>query len=125
MNKKTLLLACALALPMSAVYADPIMEGKTCHHAHHAGHLAKALGLSADQKSKVEEIVKEEHEKFKALHEEIHSKIRDVLTPEQQAKFDKWQSEHKEMHGRHHGRHGDKGGEAAPAPAPAPAPAAN
>ncbi len=126
MNKKTLLLAFALVLPMSAAYADPMREGEMCHHGHHAGHLAKALGLSADQKTKVEEIVKEEHEKFKAMHEEIHSKIKEVLTPEQQAKWDKMQAEHKGKHGQHHGHHGDKGGEAAaPAPAPAPAPAGN
>ena len=126
MNMKTLLLACALVLPVSAVYADPMMEGKMCHHGHHGGHLAKALGLSVEQKAKVEEIVKEEHEKFKALHEEIHGKIKEVLTPEQQAKWEKMQSEHKGLHehDHHHHKHGaDKAGEAVPVPAPAPAPA--
>jgi protein CpxP len=122
MNKKTLLLAFALVLPLSAVYADPIAEGKMCHHGRHAGHLGKALGLSAEQQTKLDEIFKEEHEKFKALHEESHSKIKDVLTPEQQAKWEKLQSEHEGKHGHHHGHHhGEMGGEAAPAPTPAPA----
>ena len=116
MNTKSLLLACALVLPLSAAYADPIAEGKICHHGHHAGHLAKALGLSADQQTKLDEIFKEEHEKFKALHEESHSKINGVLTPEQQEKWEKLQSEHKGKHGRHHHHHEDgKAGEAAPA----------
>jgi Spy/CpxP family protein refolding chaperone len=118
MNKKTLLLACALVLPMSAAYADK-MEGKMCGHGHHAGHLAKALGLNADQQAKLDEIFKEEHEKFKALHEESHSRIKDVLTPEQQAKWEKMMAEHKGQHGMHHQHGGDKAGEAAPSPAPA------
>ena len=116
MNKKVILLACALVLPWSAAYADPEHEGQFCHHGHHGGHMAKALGLSADQQTKLDAIFQEEHAKFKALHEEIHGRIKEVLTPEQQAKWEKMQSEHHGKHGHHQHDGGDKAGEA-PAPA--------
>jgi periplasmic protein CpxP/Spy len=121
MRKSCLVLVCALVLPVSAAFAHGEHEGPWFHHGHHGEHLAKALGLSAEQQAKVEEIFKEEGEKFKALHEEIHGKLNAVLTPEQQAKLEKLHSEHKGKRGHHRHWGGDKGPEGAVPPAP-PAP---
>lgn len=98
MNKKLLILAAMLILPLTTVYADPFQSG---HHGHHLERLSKELSLDAEQKAKVETIFKEEHEKFRALHEEAHNKIKEVLTAEQSAKWEKIISEHKEKHPHH------------------------
>lgn len=74
--------------------------------------IAKALGLSEEQKAKVQEVYKAEakelrdlrqndelsrEEKFakmKEIHESYKPKVRALLTPEQIAKLDKWEAEH-------------------------------
>jgi Spy/CpxP family protein refolding chaperone len=97
MNKKTLLLATVLMLPFTAVLADPVEDGP---HGHSPKRLEKALALTPDQTTKVEAIFKEEHEKFRALHEESHNRIKEVLTPDQVAKWEEIIKQHKEK--RHH-----------------------
>jgi len=100
MHKKTLVLAAALLLPLSSAYADPIDGGHQGPHGHNLEHLTKALELSPDQKAKLETIFKEEHEKFRAIHEESHNRIKEVLNGDQIAKWEQIISQRKDR--RHH-----------------------
>jgi Spy/CpxP family protein refolding chaperone len=97
----------SLILPLTAFANEGDYSAKPEHILEH---LSKKLSLTADQKAKLETIFKEEHEKFKALHEESHNRIKEVLTPEQ---ITKWEAMKKEHHGKH--RHHDKPADAAPA----------
>ena len=71
--------------------------------------LTKKLHLTDPQRAQVEQIMSEYHDRaqslhdqMEAMHKEKHDKIRAVLTPEQQAAFDKMDEE-KEEH-EHHGK---------------------
>ncbi|MGY6277857.1 hypothetical protein [Methylomonas sp. MgM2] len=106
MNKKIAITLLAVALPL-AVAASSGEKGPD-HFGHHRGdrveRLAKELDLNADQKTKLEDIFKQEHEKFEALRQETHQQIQGVLTPEQMTKFEqlkkerheKWRKRHEE-----------------------------
>lgn len=67
----------------------------------------KNLHLTAEQKEKISTIFDETHPKMMALHEEMHpkfeavrseasQKIREVLTPDQQVKFEKMEAKWQE-----------------------------
>lgn len=101
MKIKILIAAAILMTPLTLTYADPV-DSHEGMRGHHPGHLSKLLSLTPDQKTKVEEIFKEEHEKFRALHEEAHSRIKEVLTPDQVAKWEKIIAQHK---AKHHHKH--------------------
>jgi len=106
MNKKHTIIALALALPLTVTaYAG----GKgPDHFGGHQGdrveRLAKKLDLTADQKTKLEDIFKREHEKFAAIHQETNQEVQGVLNPDQMAKyeelqkqrFEKWHKRHEE-----------------------------
>lgn len=102
MNKKIITLALALALPLTAA-AFPGDNGSfEGHHANKVERLTKNLDLTAEQKTKVEIIFKEQEGKFKIIHEETRKRLQEVLTKEQMTKFDemkkqrhdKWQKKH-------------------------------
>jgi Spy/CpxP family protein refolding chaperone len=68
-------------------------------------HLEKALGLTAEQKTKLQPIFEQAKPKVEAIHQEVMSKskevmeamhkdIKSLLTPEQQEKFEKLHQEH-------------------------------
>ncbi len=70
-----------------------------------ADHLAKALGLSDEQKGKLAPIFDQTKPKLEAIHKEAaakakeateaaHKDIKSLLTPEQQEKFEKLHQEH-------------------------------
>ncbi|MFA5984943.1 MAG: hypothetical protein WC782_13080 [Methylococcaceae bacterium] len=93
MNKKTLALAIILALPLTA------MAGPGGKHGGPGGLLEKLnkdLNLSAEQKPKVESLLKEQHKKMKALHDETHEKLKQLLTPEQATKLEQIKQEQKQ-----------------------------
>ena len=103
MKKNHLILAFALILPLHTAFADPVEEGfKGRHHGHDLDKLSKELSLTAEQKASMETIFKEEHEKFKALHDESHSRIKAVLNGEQITKWEQIISQRKARHGKHH-----------------------
>ena len=96
MNKKIVMLALALTLPLSV----PAYASSGGEHEGRMGHklerLVKKLGLNEDQKSKLEVIFKEQGKKFKALHEETRQRMKGVLTPKQMAKLDEMKKRHME-----------------------------
>jgi protein CpxP len=104
MNKKIITIALALALPLTVAAAPEDKGGFEGHHGNRVEHMAKKLDLNAEQKSKVEAIFKEQHEKFKTIHEETRARLQGVLTEEQMTKMDemkkqrheKWQKKHQE-----------------------------
>ena len=61
---------------------------------HKLDHLAQVLQLSPEQKAKVDEIFKAQHEKFAAIHKESHDKVTALLTPEQAAKWEEMRRQH-------------------------------
>ncbi|MDC8445637.1 MAG: hypothetical protein LV471_06865 [Nitrosomonas sp.] len=104
MNVKLISMVIALALPLS-VMAYP--GGKGDHEQYRAKkieRLDKELGLSEDQKAKVEALFKEHGDKHKALHQETQSQLQSILTPEQNAKLEemkqrrheKWREKHQQ-----------------------------
>lgn len=98
MNVKLISLVIALVLPLSAV-AYPGGKGD---HEHYRGkkieRLDKELGLSEDQKAKVEALFKEQGEKHKAIHKETQSRLKAILTPEQNAKLEEMKQRRLEKH---------------------------
>jgi Spy/CpxP family protein refolding chaperone len=94
--KKTLIgLLFALGLPLVAVAGGMGGPGGPegeqnfkQHHAEKIAAVAKELGLTADQQSKVDAIFEQQHTKFQAIHEETKTRLQAVLTPEQLKKFD-------------------------------------
>jgi Spy/CpxP family protein refolding chaperone len=89
----------------------------------HLKMLTKQLNLTADQQAKIKPILEEQHSKMqqwmqsnqnasqedrraqmKQWHDETTSRVREVLTPDQQKKFDQMQQN---MMEHHHGGHGN------------------
>lgn len=101
MTLKTLLLATTLFLPLT-VMAAPSEHEYGLPADHHADHLAKELQLSAEQKAELEVIFKEQHEKFRAIHEESHARLKQLLSPEQLTKWEQLKQQRQE---KHHNKH--------------------
>ena len=95
MTLKNLLLITTLSLPVSAL-ALPAMGAHPMPPHHQVDQLAKDLSLSEEQKSQLDEIFKRQHEKFRALHEESHALVKQVLSPEQLSKWENLKPPHKE-----------------------------
>ena len=89
MNKTLLTLAIVLTFPLT-VSAFPGGQGPNSesHQKHRIERLTQDLNLTAEQKTKVEAIFNEQHDKFKALHEETQTKLGTVLSPEQMTRMD-------------------------------------
>jgi protein CpxP len=114
MNKKILTIALAVALPFT-VAAFPGGDGPDGFRGHKGDHverLAEDLGLDVDQKAKLQDIFKEERSKREALREETHSRIKEVLTPEQMSKFEERKKAHQEKWQKRHHERMQKGGAA-------------
>ncbi len=101
-TKTTIIVAMSMAFPLIVNAASEDNGEPKWHHGDRVEHLSQELGLSADQKTKLEAITKEQREKCKALHEEKHKQIEGILTKEQLAKYEelkkqrheKWKSKH-------------------------------
>jgi Spy/CpxP family protein refolding chaperone len=118
MKKIVVCLLLAFSIPL-AVVANPVPGdsgpggegGFRKHHAHKMEMMAKELGLTAEQKSKVGAIFEEQKAKFQAIHEETKTRLKTVLTPEQAKKFE-------DMHPPRHMMPPPPPESAPPAPAP-------
>lgn len=62
--------------------------------AHKLDHLAEVLKLTPEQKSKIDEIFKAQHEKFAAIHKESHDKVTGLLSAEQAEKWEEMRRQH-------------------------------
>lgn len=104
MNVKLISMVIALALPLSvAAYS-----GGNGDHEHYRAkkieRLDTELGLSEDQKVKIEALFKEQGEKHRTLYEETQSQLQSILTPEQntklkemkQRRIEKWREKHQQ-----------------------------
>lgn len=94
MLKKALVISAALTLPLIANAFPGDGEGPAEHRVER---MSKELQLTPDQKSKLEVIFKEQHEKFRAIHEESHNRISQILTPEQSKKFEEMKKQHQQQ----------------------------
>lgn len=87
--KKTLMtLTIVLAFPLAALAYSGGGPGPDGHHGRRVERLTKELNLTDEQKTKVEALFKEQHEKFKAIHDETDAKLGTILTPEQKTKLE-------------------------------------
>ena len=88
MNKKLIGFVMILTLPL-AVLAGP---GGGSREGHWRGpkieRLAEKLGLTDEQKGKVEAIFSEQGAKHRAIREETRTRLQSVLTPEQVSNMD-------------------------------------
>ena len=76
-----------LAFPLTVI-ANPGEEGNhEQYQAKKIERLNKELGLSEDQKGKIEALFKEQGDKHKAIREETQSRMKKILTPEQNTKL--------------------------------------
>ena len=82
-------------------------------------HLTRELKLDAEQRRKIEAILDGRRARMQQFLEEGRSEIRAVLTPDQQAIFDKMPHDHG---GRHGWRPEPPPGEPPPGPPPGPPP---
>ncbi|MDD4915437.1 MAG: hypothetical protein PHW13_10440 [Methylococcales bacterium] len=96
MRKQFLMIALAIALPLTAVAATEDNSAAMGGRCDRIDYLTKELSLSAEQKTKLETVFKENKEKFKALHAEKRQQIEAVLNKEQIEKFDKLKKQHHE-----------------------------
>lgn len=96
MNKTILTLALILTLPLTAMAFPGGDQGPEGRHGKRIERLTKELNLTGEQKTKVEAIFQEQHEKFKAIHEETQTKLSTVLSPEQITKMEELKKQHKE-----------------------------
>jgi protein CpxP len=102
MNKKIIILALALALPLTAAAFSGDKGDFEGHHANRVEHLTKRLDLTPEQKTKLEALFKEQDKKLKIIHEETRTRLQEVLTKEQITKLDelkkqrhdKWENKH-------------------------------
>jgi Spy/CpxP family protein refolding chaperone len=90
MNIKSLLLVFTL-VPPSSVFAEAYDNNRATAATKLEG-LATELQLTADQKSKLEAIFNERHEKIRAIREETQNRIKDILTDEQ---LEEWEASKK------------------------------
>lgn len=98
MNKKIIMIAMALALPLS-VAAMPGTDTEKCEGSHHGNkmeRMTKELNLNEEQKTKMDALFKEQHEKYKTIHEETRTRLKEILTPEQMTKMDEMKKRHHE-----------------------------
>jgi Spy/CpxP family protein refolding chaperone len=78
----------ALALPTDDEMGTP--------QSHKLEWISKELQLTPDQASKVDVVLKEQHEKYRVMHEESSNRIKEILTPDQVTKWEKIKAEHQE-----------------------------
>jgi protein CpxP len=97
MNTKIAIIALALTMPLTvAAFPGGQHGGHEGNPAERVEHLAKKLDLTADQKTQLELVFKEQHEKREALHAETQQRLQSALNPEQLAKFEEMKKQRHE-----------------------------
>ena len=88
MNKKIIILALALALPLTAAAFSGDKGDFEGHHANRVEHLTKKLNLTPEQKNQVDALFKAQGEKLKVIHEETQTRLQEILTKAQMTELD-------------------------------------
>jgi protein CpxP len=103
MNKKIVILAIALTLPLT-VFACPGGDGPGFegHRGDRLERMSKQLDLTAEQKGKLEVIFKEQRIKFDAIHQETRTRMQKALSSEQMAKLDELKKLRQEKRQKRH-----------------------
>jgi Spy/CpxP family protein refolding chaperone len=123
MTRKLITLLAASALTLGGLVYLQAGEPGMKHEHHGPGpdhmmmgnpldHITKDLGLTDDQKAKVQPIIDQTKPQLEAIHQEAMQKmhallenagaqIRPLLTPEQQQKFDAMKKAHEDMRKAH------------------------
>jgi len=91
--KKTVLILSLVCLPVFKIQAASDNSYET-PAAHKLDHLAEVLKLSPEQKSKIDEIFKVQHEKFAAIHKQSHDQVTGLLSAEQAEKWEEMRRQH-------------------------------
>ena len=86
MKKPILILTAVLFLPLTALSAVGVYPEQ---RGHRLEQLNKELDLNSEQKARLAEIFKQQQEKLRAIQEESHRRIKDVLNAEQIAKWER------------------------------------
>lgn len=97
MNKNILILAVALILPFST-FANSETNKYTDKYQQRLQQLTEELSLTAEQQSQIAIVFKEQHEKFRTIHEESNDRIKQILTPGQMSR---WEGMQKQRHEKH------------------------
>jgi len=87
-------LVCAVALSTGVAFADEAAE-VAARVKKELQKIDARLKLTPDQKDKMKSILSEKFDKMDALDKEYRAKLRDVMTPAQQAEWDKIKAEYK------------------------------
>lgn len=98
--RQKLLLIIALLVPIAAVALPD--AGEALPPDHKIEQLSKELLLSEQQKARVAEIFKHQHEKFRVIHQESHEQVKALLNPEQAAKYESLKQRHMQERERKH-----------------------
>lgn len=96
MNKKMIIMAMALVLPLTVSAAPGEAAGPGGKHANRLEKLTKKLDLTDDQKAKLEVIFKEQHAKHQALKKETRERMSQVLTAGQMEKMKEMKKQHQD-----------------------------
>ena len=88
MIKKIIILVLVLAIPLTLSAFPGDKGGFEGHHANRVEHLTKKLDLTTEQKTQVDALFKAQDEKFKAIREETHKRLQEVLTKAQMTELD-------------------------------------
>jgi len=99
MNKKIVTIVLALTLPLTvSAYqgGDGFRSEGQGQKGNKVERLAKKLNLTADQKTKVEAIFKQQKEKFNAIKEETRIRMQDVLSSDQMKELDQIKQQRKQ-----------------------------
>lgn len=94
----------ALALGAILIPAAVIAGGH--YGEHRAERMAEQLQLTEQQQTEMKKIYEEQHEQRRALREQTHKRLNDILTPEQQAKWQQLRDERRKRFCDRGGRHG-------------------
>ncbi|OTE97363.1 hypothetical protein BCS42_04950 [Crenothrix sp. D3] len=106
--KKTLIaLALMMTLPLTAMAVEPAKtEATPAKDCKKSAWLTKDLDLNAEQQTKVDALFEQNAVKKKALHDELSTQIKEILTPEQNAKMKEKHDQMKEKHAGMKEKHG-------------------
>jgi Spy/CpxP family protein refolding chaperone len=101
MTKKRALMAALTAITLGAsvpaiVLADCQKAMSPAEREKKLDQMATDLKLTQDQKNQIRTIKDDKHQKMEAAMQDAQDRIRSVLTPEQQVKFDKMLADKKD-----------------------------